>query len=232
MKLYAYLHKGIPITEYTIRETPGIPQGTMLWMVNVNNQPTPSGYTDITSIQSWNQMYHKGMLNKDYKFIRQGIKEIVQTTDWDALTIQEKEIASNWFVVDATKRIEVHTLDEQIAQGFYFHRCSIESRTARFNAASVEIYNRLSRSDQAIIMAEVEQSALSHFYIRYGIEGTLEGDMPGLFDYLLGRDNTPWAGSGVLQQNCQPSGITMTQLVDKIMSILVSGLYDYSQFAI
>ena len=68
---------------------------------------------------------------------------------------------------------------------------------------------------------------LTKLYIEYGVEGISEDDTPGLFDYLEGRNDSPWAGSGLLQEDFIPSGVTMPQLVDKVMSILVSGLYHH-----
>ena len=171
-------------------------------------------------------------IEQDYKFKRAAIAKVVAASGWSQLPDRDKKIAANWFVVDGVKRAEVYTLDEQIGLAARFHKCSIESRSARFKAASIEIYNRLDRSEQMIVTGAVEKSTLPKLYVEYGVEGTLEDGIPGLFDYMLGREDTPWAGSGLLQQNFQPSGVTMTQLVDKVMSILTSGLYNYHQFKI
>lgn len=192
-------------------------------------------HTHITALQvldhaAW--MAKDRKMELDYKFRRAEIAKVVATSGWDQLPDRDKEIAARWFVVDGVKRTEVYTLDEQIGLAARFHKCSIESRSARFKAASIEIYNRLSRPEQMIVTGAVEKSALPKLYVEYGIEGTLEDSIPGLFDYMLGREDTPWAGSGLLQQSFQPDGVTITQLVDKVMGILMSGLYNYHQFKI
>lgn len=181
-----------------------------------------------SSLQYWDQAHD---LNRDYKFKRTKIAQIVASKGWDNLSYQEKEIASRWFVVEAAKRSQIHTMDEQVGLGVTFHKCSVEARVARYEAASSEVYNRLSRPEQISLVGDVEKYGLPHLYTEYGIEGTLEGDVEGLFDYLEGREDTKWAGSGLLQKDFTPSGVTMEHLVDKVMSVLVSGLYDYRQFA-
>ena len=141
-------------------------------------------------------------------------------------------IAARWFVVDQDKRSEIYSLDEQVSLGMAFHNNSVKARESRFKVASTEIYNRFTRQQQVSIVGVVESNALPKLYVQYGIEGTLEGDVPGLFDYLEARDNTPYSGIGLAAQPFQPQGATMAQVVDSVMSILASGLYDYSQFSV
>lgn len=185
---------------------------------------------DDTPLLSWDQEAQNPLASGDYKFIRSQIANEVAASGWGELSDQGKEIAARWFVVSAEKRNEIYTTDEQVTLGIHFHAHSVKSRSARYQVASVEIFNRLSRPEQMIVTSEVEQSALPRLYVEYGVEGTPEDNTPGLFDYMLGRDDTPWAGSGLLQKNFQPSGMTMTQLVDKVMNVLVSGLYNHHQF--
>jgi hypothetical protein len=224
--------------EYVHVRSPSLTRVAMTDDVTPQQESTLSGVvdahimdlTEAMPMQWWDQEAKNPRASGDYKFIRAKIGKAAATSGWDQLSYQEKEIAARWFVVDATKRDEIYSTEEQVCLGVHFHKHSVESRAARYKVATSEIYNRLSRPQQTVIVGQVEGSALPKLYIQYGIEGTVEGDIPGLFDYLLGRENSPWEGSGLLQKSFVPSGISMEQLVDNVMNVLVSGIYDHWQF--
>lgn len=182
-----------------------------------------------TPIQFWDAMWTHPT-TYDYKFVRARIRKAVEDNGWENLSHQEKTIAARWFVVDVEQRSEVYPLDQQVEFGMQYHNNSINARAARYKAAAAEVYNRLSRLQQIVIVGDVESAALPKLYVQYGIEGTNEGDVPGLFDYLEARNHTAYSGIGLAAKPFEPSGITMPQLVDKVMGILSSGLYDYSVF--
>lgn len=189
----------------------------------ISADTVPVDYEDRSSITLWAEY---GMqTGKDYKFVRYQIMIIAATIGWSNLTASEKEIAVKWFAVGKTERDEILTLDEQITQGYIHHRKSVESRKNRAEAVMVELYNRLTWLEVTSIINDIESSGLLNAYINFGKEGTLSGDPEGIYDYLNAEANTSFANTGLLAKNYTPTGITLPDLVTKIMDILKNGNY-------
>jgi len=161
----------------------------------------------------------------DYKARRKSIIIDVATRGFSNLNPREKKLASEHFAVAKADRDTVHTMEEQVTFGTKFHIHSIESRDNRRLSAVGEVYNRLtSGTDQMDLMADV--SGLLEQYVKYGIEGTLEGDIEGLFDYIEGRTGTTWETTGLPSKTGYTiEGMTLTQLKDRLMDILANGNY-------
>lgn len=159
----------------------------------------PPGYKDISTIENWWYMYeHQNgiLINKDYKYIRNEIMILAATIGWSNLSSTEKDIAARIFAVGETERDELFTIEEQIDLGLLHHIYSKASREMRLAKTQMQLFNRLSKTDWSEVAIDTE--ALIPHYLNEGIEGTVEGDTEGLFDYVDGdsRSNHTWDGNG------------------------------------
>ena len=165
-----------------------------------------------------------GGSDHDYKVLRNNLIVQVATEGFSNLSVDEKKIASSHFAVSKTDRDTVHTIDEQISNGILFHKESTKARSDRRNAAEGEVYNRIQDGlEQADLMNDV--TAMLDTYVNFGIEGTLEGDIEGLFDYLESRAGTSFETTGLLSKSYTVEGMTVAQLSAKLMDIFKNGNY-------
>lgn len=142
------------------------------------------------------------------------------------LSMIERRIASAWFIVGDAERDSVHSFDEQMINANTYNAHSVESRDARLTAAMMQVYNRLSHDQVNAVVTSMDFGRTSYNYVRRGCEGTVEGNDEGLFDYILGRENTSWALNGLCHQNYTPKGMANCQeLADKLIDILKNGNY-------
>ena len=227
MKLLGYVINGGTMGKDIFSCTTEQLNGNDIWIFS--NDIT-IGYSDITSIET---VYKYGLkTNKDYKFVRNEILNLVwgkmlgDPSNWNNLNLEEKKIASEFFVVPKILRDTVYTTDEQIPMAENFDINSIESRKIRFNKAKYQIYNRLTTEQANIILNEVEKDNLSNLYIQYGREGTIEGDPEGFFDYILSRTGTSYENNGFINHDYSPIGFNnMLELANFIIDIVKNGNY-------
>lgn len=162
----------------------------------------------------------------DYKKARCELKILVWGIGFNNLTLIGKRIASKWFVVPLDMRTTVHTLEEQLENGKYFHNESVAARKKRADAGISAMYNYLSIPDSFSVVDDIVNTyGLLDKYIKYGREGTLEDGMDGLFDYLCSRDGSMYSGAGFLNKNITPLGVPISALSNAAMSIFKSGNY-------
>lgn len=183
----------------------------------------PSGYSDFSSIENWHLYgYETG---KDYKVIRSEIKSLYQSIQWVNLSTTEKTICANYFIPPKIERDEVYTTEQQIMLGLLFHSNSIDARKTRYAYAAMEVYNRLTKVESEEVINDVVSNNLVEKYISNGVEGTLEGDEEGIFDYVESVTGTSYQSSGLATKSYIPDGMSLTQLIDRIMEILRDGKY-------
>lgn len=222
MKLCAYSINGTPASDIGTWTSEDV-GGTDAFVAIKDTDSVPTGYVDISSIENWDKWgYNAGC---DYKLIRTEISKLEQFQVWANLTTAEKAVCARLFVVDKSKRDEIYTTVQQIQLGLLFHKYSVECRTTRFAYASMEVYNRLAPSEAATVVSEIEADGLPTKYIQFGHEGTEVGDPEGLFDYLQSVVGTGYATTGLSSKAYVPDGMTLPQLVDRIMDILRDGDY-------
>lgn len=192
-----------------------------IFTISTNTQV--AGYIDISTIRNW--YIYGDRINRDYKFIRQQIKLLVIAIGWDSMTLAEKQLASQYFVVPIEYRTQIYTLDEQIKYGKAFHLESIKTRDHRIARAMGEIMNRLIPAECYVILEDLYTSMMIlDKYVQFGREGTLEGDPDGLFDYVESRAGTMFAGAGFREKGFTPLGFAnMTDFSTFIMDIVKNG---------
>jgi hypothetical protein len=161
--------------------------------------------------------------SKDYKALRAELAAYVASAGFDNIPVNEQKVASEHFVVAKADRDKVHSMEDQVRNGMAFHKKSVKARSARLDAAEAELYNRLVPADASVVIDEVV--ALADKYEKFGREGTLEGDPEGLFDYIEARAGTSYDTTGLAAKSFTPVGMTLAELVTKIMDILKNGKY-------
>lgn len=221
MKLLAYKIDGKVVNRDIFNWNSSQLNGNQPWIISDTDV---DGYEDITSIQNWDNL--SIVLNKDYSFIRQRIKDILDVSNIDKngdivkysdrMNYQEGQIASRYFLVDKNVRDVYHSESEQSNFWSFFVEMSQQSRKTRWEKAKTYISYKLSpqySSDLAISTSE-----LCNNYINYNIVAKLKDGVSGLFDYLRGVED--------YSTNGYPSKTYWTQQdQDKLMDILENGNY-------
>lgn len=160
----------------------------------------------------------------DWKKLKQEIGLIFSAATWANLTTPAKEIASLYFVASKTERDQVYSTAIQLENGKEFHLRAVYSRTFRIKTFMSVLCNYLLKADKDDAVDEMTSNNLLYSYIDFGIEGTVEGDPEGLFDYIDARAGTTWASGGASPglrgKEYVPIGITIEQLADKCLNKL------------
>jgi len=108
MKLHAYNIGTQSANELSIYDT-SLLNGNAPFISSTYS--TVTDYSDISTIENWNDYGERiGMRHFD---VRGEVEALYLGTTWSALTTREKEIVSEFFIVDKDKRDEVLTQDEQ-----------------------------------------------------------------------------------------------------------------------
>lgn len=216
--LCAYLIEGTPVSELNSYSSEDLNSNPAFIAADV----VPTGYQGISSIENWDKF--GSSTGRDYKYLRVQIYILVATTGWANLTLDEKEIAARWFVVAQSQREEVYSLADQITLGKIHHKNSIEARTNRHTCALMELFNRLEKSDAQALLIRLESLNLLRLYVEYGIEGTIEGDVEGVMDYLHSRTGTSFDADGFLEESFTPTAGTLADIKDSLVDIITNGL--------
>jgi hypothetical protein len=165
-----------------------------------------------------------GDSTEDYKVLRNKVIIRVATEGFSNLTAQEKEIASENFCVSKADRDSVHTIDEQVAFGIEYHKKSTIARSKRRKSIEAEVYNRIqSAVERADLMSDA--AAMIDAYVDFGVEGSLEGDGVGIFDYLESRVGTPFENTGLLSKTYTIEGMTVSEFSARLIDVLKNGNY-------
>ena len=179
-----------------------------------------NGAINVTTFTTLRVMYN--LFRIDYKQFRSGMYALViEKGGFSYLTVDEKDMACRHFIVLRADRDTLYTLEDQIDQGVVFHGLSVECRHERRKRAEAEIYGRLSSADQMSVMNDT--AMLLENYVKFGVEGTLEGDVEGLFDYIESRVGTSFAATGLLNKGYIIDGMTLADLSARLMNILKNG---------
>ena len=93
MEIHSYLLSGISIANYDSYPIHSL-QGNASYILS--DQPV-SGYINTNSIRLWHDQGKS--LGKDYKFVREEIKQLVAASGWNNLNLTDKRIAAEIVIV-------------------------------------------------------------------------------------------------------------------------------------
>jgi hypothetical protein len=190
----------------------------------------PGTYRDITSIENLNLYIFD--VSQDYKFVRDEIKQIIEDlgggnvdTGFGTLTDAEKNIACEMIIGSHAVRLAYLGSHSVMKALCYTYDLTVTPvRQIRINHARQELHTRIPSN---ALEAESEAGALIDSYLRFGIEGTTEGDPEGFIDWLFGRAGTTYDAAGLLQKPwaTDPAGYGLTAVCNKMYDIIHKGLY-------
>jgi hypothetical protein len=210
MKLQAYILNGKTINVDIFNWSLNQLNGNNPWIIS---EVLQNDYADITSIENWNII---GFNLKDYNYVRNQINLILNQIGFNNLTLNEKKIVSQYFLVDKQDRDIVLTEEEQIIYWNDLVTNSQDCRFKRWEAAKKYISYNLTPIDSSDLAKST--SILCNDYINYNIITKTKDGVSGLFDYLKGEED--------YTTNGYPSKTYWTQEnQDKIMDILENGNY-------
>lgn len=170
-------------------------------------------YNDITSNYNWMNV---GSIDHDYLFCRNQVLLLTNELGWDNLSIIDKRVAAEVFIVDKTKRDQVLTENDQKIYWGILVTNSQNTRFKRWEEAKKYISYVLSPVDASDLGKST--SELCNDYINYNIITKVKDGISGLFDYLKGEGD--FVGSGF------PSKSYWAQtLQDNLLDILENGNY-------
>lgn len=185
--------------------------------------PNDSGHTvqpgSLSIIINNDNLLPENGCTKDYRAQRADLLQYVMD-NYGTMDPAEWMIASEHFCAPKEVRDQFYTFEQQVQLGQDFHRRATQSRNSRWNMALVRLYNYLTLEDSFTVGMDVEH--LAFCYLTYGIEGTVKGDVEGLYDYLASTSGTSYAASGLLNKNfeIQVSGVTIEQVSQEVINIL------------
>ena len=210
MKLQAYILNGKVINVDVFNWTLNDLNGNKPWIISETLQ---SGYADITSIENWNAI---GFDLKDYNYVRNEINLVLNQIGFNNLTLNEKKIVSQYFLVGKSDRDTVLPEEEQVNYWTILIENSQECRFSRWEAAKKYISYKLEPIDSSDLAKST--SELCNDYINYNIITLAKDGISGLFDYLKGE--------GGYATNGYPSKSYWSQVnQDRMMDILENGNY-------
>jgi hypothetical protein len=141
--------------------------------------------------------------------------------NYTTMTSNELKEASEHFCTTHEVRDQFFTMDEQVDLGNIFNQRAIQDRQVRADKGISVLMNYLTYLESVTVINDLSKDELIDNYIKYGIEGTSEGDPEGLFDYFESTEGTAFEDNGFLEKTFIPrDSLTIAQLSAKIMDIL------------
>lgn len=174
--------------------------------------------TNVTSLENL-LLFWRNYNKIDYKNFRLMYGIHVSERGFGGLSLFEKQMAAQHFVVDLAARSTVYTIAQQIEFGRIYHELSTACRNERMKKCQLTIYGRLNKSDWQVLLSDV--SPLLFSYINYGCEGTDSGDPIGVYDFLSAKPGTIFENTGMPKKNMYPlDGTTIQQLSEDCLNAL------------
>lgn len=176
------------------------------------------GDTDVTGTGALILFLQVG--RHDYKSFRDSLKDWVTEQGFANLSAQDKYIAARFFACSYADQMTVLDFPSYVAFSADHHGASVDCRVKRLIKAQTHVYTRLSVSDAKTLAITVVGNGLIMLYYMYGVEGTLEGDPEGLFDWIEAREGTTFEATGLAVQQFTPTNGTLPELVALVIATL------------
>lgn len=208
MKLQSYILNGIPLSDYS-----GWASSEVFGPPFLVSDIIKDGYMDVSSITNWDLF---GDRLKDFIYVRDKIKSFVDSIGFNNLSLDEKIISAQYFLVTKSDRDTVLSEDDQKIYWSSLVENSQKSRFSRWEHAKTYISYKLTPMNSSDLAKST--SDLCNDYINFNIITKNKDGISGLFDYLKGE--------GDYVTNGYPSKSYWTQQdQDSLMGILENGNY-------
>lgn len=171
--------------------------------------------------------YNNCITSKDYRRLRHELIEYV-SQNFSTMTTEELKQAASHFCTPEEIINQFFSPLEQVSLGKEFHQKATECRKDRFDGTVTVLFNYLTYEETGQIITKLEDFLWK--YVDLGVEGTTEGDVVGIFDYMTSTSGTIFENNGFIESGYTPRhGITLVQLKDFLMNILQNGCAMASQ---
>ena len=192
---------------------------------------TPSGYTDINTIENWAN-YAYGVAN-DYAVIKFSIKEIANELGWTGMTNPEKDLAITYYSYpDSTTAVIYLMTNRGMSQSEAVHYLTVEwhkhhlknivAFSQRWNYAKLTVLTYISRLDGEDLFNTVKP--LIDLYVEVGIIGKeFDDNDDGIYDYVYSLNG--FTGQGLEENNYTLLQGTWTDFKHDLDSVLICGDY-------
>jgi len=204
--------------------------GNKAFKIIRSGDTTPSGYTDISTIELWDRFGE--VCANDYMCVRFEIRDMCRAKSWTGLTDTEKDIAIKHYVSDDPMNAVIYLMSkgytQQQAQGFVlmswhkYHAKLLEACVQRFYYLKFIVPQYLSLTDAELLFDHAHD--LIYDLTELGRFGIAIGDKKsGILDYLMSTN--AYVGAGM-----EESGLSLIQgtwdgFRAALYGILVDGIY-------
>jgi hypothetical protein len=231
-KLLAYQISGQTVgVDLPVWNTPDL-NGNQAFLIITSADTTPSGYTDITSIQYWDEF---GMnIANDYLVVKFEIRDILNLKGWTGLTNTEKDIAIKYYATQDAMAMIIHLMmtkgysqaqaQAYVLKAWHIHHGNVvETCKQRWFYVKIIVAAFLSFSDAEDLFDTC--SNLVYEYTELGRLGKDYGDNnDGIMDYLMSTNG--FAGQGLEENNYDLVQGTWAIFKDELSKVLVCGIYN------
>lgn len=192
------------------------------WLLLNDTDPVPNGFIESIDIVEWDQL--TGRVDYDYYTMRHSIKKLVTDSGignadvaFNGYDTIRKNICMKYKIASDSVREAYAGYDLMVEYGTEYNRQMIEARRLRADKVTSEISNRLPNQRFGIM---AQTATIFNNYKEFGVEGIASGDpISGVIDYINGTN--AYNGNGLRQSGYVPGGMTLDQLCDKLLEILV-----------
>jgi hypothetical protein len=205
--------------------------GNPAFQIILSGQTTPSGYTDIDTIENWDRFGLQ--VANDYSVVKFEIKDIVTLKGWTGLTNTEKDLAIKYYAYPDVTTAVIYLMttkgwSQAQAQGFILvswhkhHLKNIVAFKQRWNYAKLTVLSYISRADGEDLFNTVK--ALIDLYIEVGILGFDYNDnQDGIVDYIYSTHG--FTGQGLEENGYPLQQGTWADFKMALDKVLVCGIY-------
>lgn len=189
-----------------------------------------NGYTNINTIVNIHKFIDYIKIVKledieyycDYKFCRDQIKALFTT--WGNHTNEEKMIFCVHHIGNEADRVAFLGSDTlELLNSQYANKATSISRKNRVKFVYPKFWAALPVEAKNLVPSLL--NALLQ-YQSVGLDGTINGDPPSIYDYILGTTGTPYEGVGLIDQDINLIGyIDKQDFCNHLVDMLIYGKY-------
>ena len=205
--------------------------GNEPFLIIFDDEPIPSGYTNISSIQNWH-LFGLGTGN-DYLVTKDQIKQIMLGKNWTGLTSTEKDLCIKYYALpDFTQPVMYLMMEKGMSQAqaqqviimnwHVHHRKLLDVCRERWFYVKLVVASYLNFYDGEELMDLC--NPLIFNFIECGRFGVEYGDQrSGLLDFIISKHD--FEDQGLREQNYVLNFGDYDELIENMVNVLLHGIY-------